>query len=71
MGMDKTFTLRISADEEAMIEAEQERLFSDNGVKLSKAQAIRSMIYRASTVADKPNRKIKSITSSVFKEVKN
>jgi hypothetical protein len=70
MGMDKAFTLRISSDEEAMIEAEQNRMLAEQGLKITKSQAIRSMMYRSSTITDEPGGKPKSITSHKFKQGK-
>ena len=62
-------TFATTQKDEDLIEAERKRLAAVNpGTKVSKSDAIRSLIHRGSTTTDEANVSSKSISSDVFKE---
>ena len=65
--MPKSHPISVQFDDRecAVIEAEQERL-RDQGLRVSKSAAIRSLIMRGSTVTNIPNGNPKSMTSEKF-----
>lgn len=66
MAMEKSIHLRVTDDEIKAIEDERQRL-AEQGIRVSKSGAVRSLIFQASTVTDKLGGKPVKISSKGFK----
>ncbi len=51
MAMEESLTLRLTSEELELIKKERERQAAD-GLRISKSQAVRYLIFRGSTVTD-------------------
>lgn len=66
MAMQENVNVRLGDNELAIIEAEQKRLAAQ-GVRVSKSQAVRTLILRGSAVTNKANGDPATVQSEHFK----